>query len=109
MLISSFINLLNKSEDVVNPATEDTLQAVLAKLGGGSGGTPSGEIVPTDSGDHLNFTIPDTPLANTFMLFRGGLRITVTNGDFTLTGKNLVLAVALSSAAGETLICNYET
>lgn len=67
--------------------------------------TPVAEESPTDSGDHLNFTILHTPSTGTFKLFRNGVRQQTTT-DFTLTGADLVLIVAL--ATGEVLFCDYE-
>ena len=72
-----------------------------------AGGTPVSEEVPTNSGDDLNFTIANTPATGTFKLYRGGSRITETEGDYTLTVAALVLTVALDTANGETLYCDY--
>jgi hypothetical protein len=62
------------------------------------------EEVPTDSGDHVNFTIANTPTTGSFRLFRGGAR-QQSGGDYTLTGTSLVLTSAL--ATGEILLADY--
>jgi len=72
-----------------------------------AGGTTTsvyGEI-PTDSGDHTNFTLAHSPVSGTFRLYRGGARQNVTD-DFTQTTTALVLNVAL--ATGEVLQCDYD-
>jgi hypothetical protein len=78
--------------------------------GGGSGtGTIVDQEVPTDSGDHANFTIAHTPLAGTFKLYRGGAKQASvgTTPDYTLTGTALVIAVALDTVNGEKLYADY--
>lgn len=77
--------------------------------GGGSSGTLVTEEVPTDSGDHINFTIAHTPLAGTFKLYRGGARQASvgTSPDYTLTGTALVLGTALDTVDGEKLFADY--
>jgi hypothetical protein len=62
------------------------------------------EEVPTDSGDHINFTLAHTPTTGSFRLFRGGAR-QQSVGDYTLTGAALALSVAL--ADGEILLVDY--
>lgn len=60
---------------------------------------------PTNSGDNLNFTIANTPNpSSSFKLYRGGARQRVTE-DYTLSGRNLILSIALVS--GEILLCDY--
>lgn len=78
--------------------------------GGGSGGTLVSEEIPTDSGDHINFTLAHTPIAGTLRIYRGGARQASigSSPDFTATGDDLVLAVALNTAEGEVLFADYE-
>ena len=75
---------------------------------GASGGTIADEEVPTDSGDHTNFTIAHTPNTGTFKLYRGGAR-QQSGVDYTLTGTALVLTTPLDTVdnGGETLFCDY--
>ena len=62
--------------------------------------------VPTDSGDHLTFTLNHTPSpASSFKLYRSRARQNVTE-DYTLVGKTLTLTVAFDSA-NESLYCDY--
>lgn len=90
--------------------SRDGVLTITLNGGGGSAGTQVLEEVPTDSGDHINFTIAQTPLDGTFRLFRGGARQQSigTSPDFTLTGKNLVLTTALDVANGEQIIVEYQ-
>jgi hypothetical protein len=76
--------------------------------GGGAAATKkSYEEIPTDSGDHINFTIANTPIVNTFRLYRGGAR--QNNGvDYTLTGTALVLTIELDTVNSEVIFCDYE-
>lgn len=60
------------------------------------------EEVPTGSG--TNFTLAHTPLTGTLKLYRGGARQQA-EVDYTLSGANITLAVALSS--GEVLLADY--
>lgn len=72
-------------------------------------GTPVSEEIPTDSGDHTNFTLAHTPIAGTFKLYRGGSRqqsVGVTP-DYTRVGTALALTTILDSADGEVLFCDY--
>jgi hypothetical protein len=77
--------------------------------GGGGTGTIVDQEVPTDSGDHTNFTIAHTPIAGTFHLYRGGAKqqsVGLTP-DYTLTGTALALTTALNTTQGEQLVCDY--
>src|SRR3990167_3576503 len=58
----------------------------------------------TPSGSGTAFTISRVPEAGSFKLYRGGARQRVTE-DYTLSGKNLTLNIAL--AAGEILLCDF--
>lgn len=81
----------------------------VALSGGGSSGTNVSEEIPTDSGDHTNFTIAHTPLTGTFNLYRGGAKqasIGVTP-DFSRTGTALTLTYPLDVMNGEMLLCAY--
>lgn len=62
------------------------------------------EETPTNSGDNLNFTISFFPRANTFHLYRNGLRQAST-ADYSIDGKTITLTTAFQ--AGETLIAEY--
>lgn len=77
--------------------------------GGGSSGTAVSEEIPTDTGDHTNFTIAHTPLSGTFALFRGGAKQASigTSPDYSRTGTALALTIPLDVADGEVLICAY--
>ena len=60
---------------------------------------------PTNSGDNINFTLAHTPNpTSSLKLYRGGTRQRITE-DYTLSGRNLVLNIAL--ATGEILLCDY--
>lgn len=59
------------------------------------------------SGTSTNFTLLHTPQSNTLQLFRGGSRITVYGGDYTISGNAITLTSALNIAAGETLSADY--
>lgn len=70
-------------------------------------GTAVYEEVPTDSGDHTNFTLAHAPITGTLRVYRGGNR--QQNGvgkDYTYAGTALTLTNALST--GELLIVDYE-
>lgn len=75
--------------------------------GAPSAGTVVSEETPTDSGDHLNFTLAHTPIDGTFRLYRGGARqqsIGLTP-DFTRVTTAVTLTTAL--ATGEVLFADY--
>ncbi|MES2060215.1 MAG: hypothetical protein V4438_04260 [Patescibacteria group bacterium] len=77
-------------------------QKVISALG--ASGTAVRDEVPTGSG--TAFTLAHTPTANTLQLFRGGSRQQPGAGnDYTITGANITLAVAL--ATGEILLADY--
>ena len=87
-------------------ATITTSQGVTTIAVAGAGGTPIYEEVPTDSGDHINFTIAHTPATGTFRLYRGGTRQRAAV-DYVRTGTALVLTTALDTANGEEIIADY--
>jgi hypothetical protein len=87
---------------VVDSISGETRHVTVSDLR--SSTTLVSEEVPSDSGDHLNFTIAFTPVAGSFHLFRGGAR-QQSGVDFTLSGAALVLTVAL--ADGEILLADY--
>ena len=89
---------INFTGATVSRATDGVVTVAIG------GGTAVDGEVPTDSGDHINFTIAHTPTAGTFKLYKGGARQQATV-DYTLTVAALVLTIAL--ATGETLICDY--
>lgn len=78
--------------------------------GGGSGGTLVSEEVPTDSGDHINFTLAQTPLAGTLRIYRGGARQASIGAspDFSSSTNTITLTTPLNTADGEVLFCDYE-
>lgn len=51
------------------------------------------------------FTLAFTPIAGSVRVHRGGARITVANGDYTVSGKTITLAS--SKAAQETITADY--
>ena len=64
------------------------------------------EEVPTDSGDHINFTLAHTPTSDGIRLYRGGARQQAGVGkDYTLSGTTITLSVAL--ATGEIIVVDY--
>jgi len=71
----------------------------------GGGNTSVFGEVPTDSGDQTNFTLANTPVANTTRLYRGGAYQQL-NVDYTLSTATITLSTALAS--GESLLCDYE-
>ncbi len=76
---------------------------------GSTTGTLVSEEIPVDTGDHTNFTIAHTPIANTFQLYRGGARqqsIGV-SPDYSLTGTALTLVIPLDTGNGEQILCQY--
>ena len=60
---------------------------------------------PTDSGDHLTFTLAHTPVSGTLTLYRSRARQNLTE-DYSISGKTITLTVAFDSA-NESLICDY--
>ncbi|MES2355611.1 MAG: hypothetical protein V4568_14675 [Pseudomonadota bacterium] len=72
---------------------KDSVAAIAIAAAAGIG-TPW-EGTPTDTGDHVNFTVPHTPLeAFTFQVFRNGLRQQLT-AHYTRTGPNFALSSVL--------------
>lgn len=83
-------------------ATNDRATATIS----GSAGTSVSEETPTDSGDHLNFTLAHTPIAGSLKLYRGGARQQLGVGkDYTLSGGTITLVVALATV--EILLADY--
>jgi hypothetical protein len=71
------------------------------------GNTPVFGEIPTDSGDHLSFTLAHTPVAGTVRLYRGGAyQLAGVSEDYTISGATITLSIAL--ATGEKLACDYE-
>jgi hypothetical protein len=60
---------------------------------------------PTDTGDHLSFTLAHTPSTGTLRVYRGGA-YQQSAVDYTLSGDTITLSVALQS--GEVLLTDYE-
>lgn len=72
-------------------------------LSGSSGNSVYGEE-PTGSG--FSFVLANTPSTGTLRLFRGGARLVPGAGqDYTLSGKNITLALTLQP--GEILVADY--
>jgi len=62
--------------------------------------------LPSDSGDHITFTLAHTPTTGTERLFRGGARQQQGIGkDYTIAGNTITLSAALST--GEVLLADY--
>lgn len=73
---------------------------------GGSGATPVyGEVLQTQDATGDTFALADTPTAGTVRLFRGGAYQSVANGDYSITGAEITLTIALQD--GETLVADY--
>lgn len=76
---------------------------------GGANAQASGTSVTDENvaseGSGTSFTLAHTPIANTLKLYRGGSRVTVTNGDYTISGP--VITLASSLGVGETLTADY--
>ena len=91
--------LLSKGADELTAAEELTLQQIAA------GDYFKWNIVPTDSGDHQNYTLPVAPNpAGSLNVFVNGQKITPTS-DYSVTATALVLVVAL--AADDIIYVNY--
>lgn len=86
------------SDDSANNATKVTIP------GGGSSTNFADSEAPTDSGDHTNFTLANTPTVGSVKLYRGGARQQVT-GDYTISGGTLTLSYSLQT--GEVLLADY--
>lgn len=88
---------------------KDGVVEVTVSGGGAAAGTLVSEEVPTDSGNHINFTLAHSPDAGTLRVYRGGARQASigTTPDFTHTGTALVLSSALDTANGEVLFADY--
>lgn len=71
----------------------------------GGANTPVYEEAPTDTGNHLAFTLAHTPVASTLRLYRGGARQQL-NTDYTLSGSTITLVNIF--VTGESLLCDYE-
>ena len=71
----------------------------------GGGGTPVYGEDLTPQGPGSSFTLADTPIAGTVRLYRGGSYQSVPNGDYTIAGDTVTLAIALQE--GETLVADY--
>lgn len=59
------------------------------------------------SGSGTAFTLLFTPITGSVQLYRGGGRISVANGDYTITATAITLTTALRKTDGETLIADY--
>lgn len=112
-------NVMAKSKSPVIGGGGDTVVAgtgiTITKDGNGRStisslsapGTAVYEEIPSDSGNHINFTLAHTPIAGTFRLYRGGNRQqSGVSKDYTISGSTLTLTNALTT--GELLICDYE-
>lgn len=88
---------------IVETATSTTKKMTFANLVAGFFyQTIRGEAV---SGSGTAFTLAHAPIANTLQLFRGGARITVAGGDYTIVSAAITLTVALET--GNTLSADY--
>ena len=104
------VRFLNFTGSGVTSVARSADGVTTVTISASGGGTVVSEEAPTDSGDHLNFTLAHTPLAGTFRLYRGGSRQMSIGAtpDFTRTGTALALIIALDTANGEVLLCEYE-
>lgn len=64
------------------------------------------ENLITQGSGIVTYTLSHTPAANTLRLYRGGSRITVVNGDYTISGA--IITLASITQTGETLTADYE-
>ena len=110
---SRFAELLDVQQDMQNNAgkqvfvnnTGDGLIFVEATPPDSSSNQVYNEDVAA-SGSGVNFSLDNPPAPGTVKLYRGGSRITVAAGDYTISGSGvIVLATALD--AEETLIADY--
>ena len=71
-------------------------------------GSASGTRIDDENliGTGTAFTLAQLPITGTLKLYRGGAKQSVANGDYTISGKNITLAV--SKAAQEVLTADYE-
>ncbi len=100
------INIIEGSQMSVNMyQIGDTMNISFTSTASGGGGTAVPEETPTDTGDHINFTIAHTPLAGTFKLYRGGARQQSGGVDYTLSGTTITLVNILQT--GEVLLADY--
>jgi len=113
-LIADTISGLLEIEDIKDLRKElDELKKIKgSRMFGGGGGFSLMAMTqymitetPTDSGDHLTFTINHTPVSGTLKLYRSRARQNLTE-DYTISNKTIVLSVALDPTS-ESLICDY--
>lgn len=106
---STWISLI---ENVNRAPMEGMFWALFARRGKDGEGGPAGdpgrattisEEVPVNSGDDIHFTI-STSSYHRVLLFRGGGKISTAFSEYTISGRNITLAQALNSAAGENLL-----
>lgn len=64
------------------------------------------ENLITQGSGIVTYTLSHTPAANTLRLYRGGSRITVVNGDYTISGA--IITLSSITQTGETLTADYE-
>lgn len=85
-------------------ALGETLTADYYSAGAGTAGSSAFDEIPSGSG--TAFMLAAVPIAGSVRLFRGGARISVANGDYTISGANITLTNALQT--GETLTADYD-
>lgn len=110
VVIDKNTRVINFTGAGITSVTRTASGVVTVTIGGGSSsGTAIAEEIPTDSGNHTNFTIAYTPLAGTFNLYRGGAKQASigVSPDYSRTGTALTLTNPLDVADGEILICAY--
>jgi hypothetical protein len=89
---------------VVDVSATETKQVTLADLMTSMAARMiRGEAV---SGSGTSFTLANTPIANTLQLYRGGIRITVAGGDYTIVSAAITLSSSLET--GNTLTADYQ-
>lgn len=118
-LIASALEALDDGSKLKIQAIEglekilEELRQLRSRTLGGVGGFSLSDMtqhfindeIPTDSGNHLTFTINHTPVNGTFKLYRSRARQNLTE-DYTISGKTLTLTVAFDSSS-ESLYCEY--
>ena len=92
---------------ITNPASNSALSSATVRTQlqnlENKIGTPVFDEVPTGSG--TAFTLAHTPVVGFVRLYRGGGRITVANGDYTISGASITLTTTLGT--NETLTADY--
>ncbi len=107
--LAQYLNLVAGTNQTVAHSIQNGVHTITLSSGAGAGVTVVNEEVPTDSGDHTNFTLAHTPTAGSVKLYRGGTRQQAGNGkDYTLSGTTITLAnILIVSPVSEVLVVDY--